>query len=394
MSDLTAADPQRWMGVGRCVHSDAATAALSAAKDAITGPEPKLLLVFVAISHDLAAVRDALAQAAPGVPVVGCTTHGEIASGGPVDGSITVTAIGGAGFTVSTAVAEHVSGRQKEAGVQVAACAEEVGQHPYKVMVLLTDGLVRDQESIVRGAYGVLGAGVPLFGGAAGDGWQMTGTYLLGDNRVLTDAVVAVTIASDAPLSVAVEHGWTKRGEAMIVTSSGDGRVYTLDDKPAMDVYLDRLDAPAEAYVDRDAFMAFALPRPLGVQRRSGIEARNLSTEIDLEGRSIGGGSALDLGALVWAMTGDEDSILVATEAACAKAIEGLDGREPIGLLTLSCAALRAVLGEDGIQRETERIHKSVGGAPFAGFYTYGEIARVRGIDGFHNQTLVVLALA
>jgi hypothetical protein len=32
-------------------------------------------------------------------------------------------------------------------------------------------------------------------------------------------------------------------------------------------------------------------------------------------------------------------------------------------------------------------------GAPVAGFYTYGEIARTRGISGFHNQTLVVLAL-
>jgi hypothetical protein len=31
---------------------------------------------------------------------------------------------------------------------------------------------------------------------------------------------------------------------------------------------------------------------------------------------------------------------------------------------------------------------------PFAGFHTYGEIARVRGIDGFHNQTLTVLAIA
>jgi hypothetical protein len=33
-------------------------------------------------------------------------------------------------------------------------------------------------------------------------------------------------------------------------------------------------------------------------------------------------------------------------------------------------------------------------GAPIAGFYTYGEIARTSGVRGFHNQTLVVLALA
>jgi hypothetical protein len=37
----------------------------------------------------------------------------------------------------------------------------------------------------------------------------------------------------------------------------------------------------------------------------------------------------------------------------------------------------------------------SDGGAdvPVAGLSTYGEITRTRGIDGLHNQTLVVLAV-
>jgi hypothetical protein len=386
-------DGRRWMGVGRSVGADSRTAAIDAARDAVRGDELKLLVVFTAITHDAAAVLAGLHEVAPGVPIVGCTTHGEIAPGGPTDGSITVAAIGGPGFAVATAVAEHVSGRQREAGSAVAACAAEVADLPYRVLMLLTDGLVRDQESILRGAYGVLGASVPLFGGASADGWRMTGCYLLSDDRVLRDAVVAVTIASDAPLAVAVRHGWNKVGQPMIVTSSGNGRVYTLDDRPALDVYLDRLGAPAEAYTDPDALVAFALSRPLGVQRRSGVEARNLSTEIDIEGRSIGGGSAIDHGGLTWAMAGDEQSILEATDSACHDALEGLHGNAPVGMLTFSCAALRAVLGSDGIQRESERINKWADGVPFAGFYTYGEIARVRGIDGFHNQTLAVLAL-
>jgi hypothetical protein len=381
------------MGVGRSAAGDSRAAAVAAAQAAVRGDEPKLLIAFSAISRDAESVLAGLREAAPGVPVLGCTTHGEIAPGGPTDGTVTVAAIGGSGFSVSTAVAENVSGRQREAGTEVAACAAEVADLPHRVLMLLTDGFVRDQESILRGCYGVVGASVPLFGGASADGWRMTGGYLLGDNRVLTDAVVAVTIASEAPLAVAVRHGWNKVGQPMIVTSSGNGRVYTLDDRPALDVYLDRLGAPAEAYTDAEAFKAFALPRPLGVQRRSGLEARNLSTEIDIEGRSIGGGSAIDHGGLTWAMSGDEQSILEATDAACNDALEGLGGVAPIGMLTFSCAALRAVLGDDGIQREGERLAKWADDVPFAGFYTYGEIARVRGIDGFHNQTLAVLAL-
>ena len=70
-----------------------------------------------------------------------------------------------------------------------------------------------------------------------------------------------------------------------------------------------------------------------------------------------------------------------------------LEGREPIGLVAFDCIARRGVLGEDGIKDEVDRIGDCAGGAPVAGFYTYGEIARTRGISGFHNQTLVVLAV-
>jgi hypothetical protein len=37
---------------------------------------------------------------------------------------------------------------------------------------------------------------------------------------------------------------------------------------------------------------------------------------------------------------------------------------------------------------------ESSGGAPVAGFYTWGEYARLRGISGYYNQTLVVLVMA
>jgi hypothetical protein len=381
------------MGVGRVHGANPRAAAAAAVREACGGADPKLLVVFAGITLDLHEVLAGLRDAAPGVPVTGCTTHGELGPGGPADDTVTVAALGGPGFSVSVEIAEEVSGRQRESGIAVARCAERVEPYPHRVLMLLTDGRIKDQETILRGVYSVVGAAVPLFGGACADGLQMTGGHVFTEDRVLTDAVIAVTIASRGRVSVAVRHGWRPIGEPMIVTSSGDGRVYTLDDAPAMDVYLDRLGAPPEAYSDLGAFRAFALSRPLGVQRRSGVEARNLGTTIDMQGRSIGSGSAIDHGGLIWALEGDEASILEATDAACHDALTGLNGESALGLFTFSCAALRVVLGEEGIKREGERIEKRAGHAPFAGFYTYGEIARVRGIDGFHNQTFAVLAL-
>ena len=70
-----------------------------------------------------------------------------------------------------------------------------------------------------------------------------------------------------------------------------------------------------------------------------------------------------------------------------------LEGATPLGVLAFDCIARRSVLGDE-IACEVARIGDACGGAPVAGFYTYGEIARTRGISGFHNQTLVVLAVA
>ncbi len=98
-------------------------------------------------------------------------------------------------------------------------------------------------------------------------------------------------------------------------------------------------------------------------------------------------------GGLVWLMEGDRDSVMEGTAAACADALAPLRGHPPLGLIAFDCIARRGVLGDGGVGEEVEIMTAAVGGAPVAGFYTYGEIARTRGISGFHNQTLVALAV-
>jgi hypothetical protein len=387
------ADGARWMGVGRSLDPDARTAGAQAAELAVRGTDVKLLVVFGSHSYDPADLVEGIAAVVPGVPTIGCSTRGEIAPDGPAENSVVVTAIGGRGFAVATAAEDGLSGRQREAGAVVARCVEEVPDLANKVLVLLTNGYARAQEEVVRGAYGQVGAGVPLFGGAAAaDGPEHA--YQIHGARVLRDGVVAAAIASDAPIGIGISHGWRTVGEAMVVTGSDRARVYTLDREPALDRYLRQLDAPAQVYDDPAEFTRWMLTRPLGVQRRSGVAIKNISHDPDFAGRSIGGGTEIVQGALVWATEGDAHSILDAVEGACQDAMDGLGAAEPIGLLALSCMGCKAVLGTDGIGEETVRIAKRAGEVPFAGFHTLGEIARTRGVEGFHNQTLVVLAFA
>jgi hypothetical protein len=180
----------------------------------------------------------------------------------------------------------------------------------------------------------------------------------------------------------------------MLVTSSANNRVYTLDERPALDVYLERLDAPAEARTDPAAFTRFALTHPLGMSRRRGEEQVRFIGGADFSDGSLSTIAEVPPGALVWSMEGDADSVLAATNAACDDAVAALGGNAPLGMFAFDCIARRGVLGDDGIQTEVRRVVDRAAGAPVAGFYTYGEIARTSGVSGFHNQTLVVLSVS
>lgn len=383
----------RWMAVGHSDAHDARLAGSTAAQAALAGDDPRLFVVFCSESYDLHQLLAGIAGVAGDVPVVGCSTAGEISTTGPGDAGVVVMALGGSGFKVTTAVGRADGGRLREASAEAASCVERLGPGEHRVLLLLTDGLAGDQQEVVRGAYQTVGAEVPLVGGCAGDGLKMRGTFQLHGTDVLDNSVVAAAIASDGPIGIGVRHGWRRVGEPMLVTASRGNVVEELNDIPALDVYLDRLDAPEAARHDPGAFTRFALTHPLGLSRRSGEEVRFVA-EADFEKRSLLCIAQVPQGGHAWIMEGDHDSVLAATDEACREAVEDLGGQVPLGLLAFDCIARRGVLGDVGIEREVRRISEFAGGAPVAGFYTYGEIARTHGISGFHNQTLVVLALA
>jgi hypothetical protein len=179
----------------------------------------------------------------------------------------------------------------------------------------------------------------------------------------------------------------------MIVTSSNGGRLFQLDDGPALDAYLGRIDADRSLLDDTKAFRNAAFTHPLGLSRRTGEDIRVVHDG------DIGDGSLLCLadvpqGGLAWVMEVDEESLIAAGGQSCAQAVDALDGAPAAGVLVFDCGARKVMLGADGLRREVAAMADAAGGAPLAGFYTYGEIARTRGARGMHHLTVVTLAFA
>ena len=384
---------ERWVGVGRSADTDSATAGAQARAAALDGrADARLLIVFASPAHDFAGA------AAPGSRPATCRSSAarppaRSPRAGPGDHGVVVLALGGPGFSVCTAVATGASARLREAGAEVARCLDTLEPRPHRTLLLLSDGLAGDQQEIVRGAYDVAGAAVPLVGGCAGDDLAMRETFVLHGDQVLRDAVVGVALGSRRaardrrPARLAPGRRARARHP-----QRRQPRLHAR--RPARAGRLPRAPRRARRGGRPAAFTRFALSHPLGLGRRSGEDHVRFVGEADFEDRSLGCIAAVPQGAIAWFMEGDAESVLAATDDACARARwRRSDGATPLGVLAFDCIARRSVLGDDGIAREVARIGDACGGAPVAGFYTYGEIARTRGISGFHNQTLVVLAV-
>jgi len=383
--------PDRWFAVGTADVS-ADDAGRRAADAALIHEDAKLLIVFCSPAENLPDLIGQIRSRSPGVPLIGCTTAGEIARDGPRDGSIVVSALGGDGFVIDTAAAgapEDLRG----AGARAVRCLPSAPGHPHRVVLLFTDGLASDQDEIVRGAYSVLGAGVPMVGGCAGDGLKMTRTFQFHGDRVLADSVVAAGIASTGPLGIGVQHGWRPVGEPMLVTGSRPNRVYSLDDRPALDVFLERL-GTEPGQLRPEELPALALLHPLGLSRHRGEEQVRFITSADFTQRSLFSTAQIPQGSVVCLMEADTSAVLAATTVACHQSVAALGGSVPLGMLAFDCVARRGVLGQEGIEKEIHSLADAAGGAPFAGFYSYGEIARIHGMRGLHNYTLVILSVA
>lgn len=276
----------RWMKTGQSADPDAWSAGAEATSN-VAGPDAKLLILFCSESYDLEQLLAAVNHTSGGVPLIGCSTSGEIATDGPSEASVVVTAFGGAGFTVGLSCAIDASEDLRGAGASAADAIDGAGDMQHKILLLLSDGLSGDQQEIVRGAYGVVGASVPLVGGCAGDDLKMRATYQFFGDRVLTNAVVAAAIGSDSAFGIGVRHGWRTVGDPMVVTASTGRQVLTLDDKPALDAYLERLQAPPQTWTDPDEFTHFAMTHPLGLSGRTTEPQARYVASADFDQRSL-----------------------------------------------------------------------------------------------------------
>lgn len=348
---------------------------------AALGPGPfAVVLLFVSPEADLAQFLAGAARAFGAVPVIGCTTAGEISDQGYSEGGIVAVGLRQGHFAADILLIADLDqiDRQALIGGLVRARANLSRQRPdwpHEFAFLMVDGLSAREDELTSALAAGLGP-VPLFGGSAADGTRFRATYLLHGGQALGNAAVLVLLRSDCRARVFNLDHLLPTERRMVVTEADPARriVRAINAEPAAREYA-RLLGKDPAQLTTFTFAA----HPLVVR----IGGRHHVRAIQRVARN---------GDLVFFSAIDEGLVLTMAEpldiaAHLATALEGLDqGAKPTTILACDCILRRMEALEKqqiGVMSQILRAHRVVG------FSTYGEQFNAMHV----NQTMTGVAI-
>ncbi|MCU0656503.1 MAG: FIST C-terminal domain-containing protein [Polyangiaceae bacterium] len=359
------------------------------------GRAPALLLAFASPREPLAGVLSSLQGAFPGAVVVGSTTAGEFSEEGERKGAVSVLALAGE-IEAQAGLGRGLRGDMEGAVAQALASLSGSSRLPHQTALLLFDALAGRGEELSLLTSALLGEGVRIVGGAAGDDLQMRETSVGVGGEVATDAAVVVLLSTAKPLGLGVHHGHVPLSPPLRVTRAEGARLHEVEGRPAWEVWLEHTRAAAAAQgieVERlspGEEGGFLLRFEAGLAAGSSFKIRAPLRRF--EDGSLLFASEVPEGSFVRITQSSPSQQIASAREAARKARADLGGPAPAGAVVFDCICRNLILGEQ-FQEAVTAMQQELGGCPLAGFETYGEIAMGQGeMSGFHNTTSVVLA--
>ncbi|WP_298610627.1 FIST signal transduction protein [uncultured Thiothrix sp.] len=168
--------------------------------------------------------------------LLGCSGYGTIQAGGILDETLTVN-ITRFQNTCLRLTKCPIHGQADSFAVGQ-ALADELIDPDLKAVLVFSDGLKTNGAKLSEAMNHKLSRSVVIVGGLAGDSQQFTSTWTLANQLPQSQQVVALGFYGETiQLKTAVRVGWSAIGPERQVTLANGNKLYTLDNRPAMELY-------------------------------------------------------------------------------------------------------------------------------------------------------------
>ena len=351
--------------------------------------DAQLVLVFGDRSaFDRPTFVDAVAGQWPGATRVGCSTAGQILGTEVFDEGAVATAVRFEHTAVRMATAPVSASQSAAAG---AALARQLAAPDLAHVLILSEGLDINGESLVRGIGEKLPPKVSVTGGLSADGEHFKQTRVLTDRVAQANSVAAIGLyGSRLKVGCGSLGGWDPFGPERQITKSDGNILYELDGQSALALYKRYLgdhaaDLPASGLL---------FPLLLRTPDVSAPVVRTILSVSEAD-QSLTFAGDVPAGGYVRLMKANFDRLIDGAVGAGRVSADALGGPVDLALL-ISCVGRRMVLRQR-VEEEVEGVRDIVGPyAAIAGFYSYGEISPFtpKARCELHNQTMTVTTLS
>jgi hypothetical protein len=358
------------------------------------GFSPTLAFVFLSIKHDRNTIRDLLNS--HNVDIIGVTSCGEFINDRQENEAISILLleINRDFYRIHFEKIDNSSINETIANLSKAAKSNF--SNPAFIFCSTSfnsQGEMLNGAAMITAMKKSMGKDVNIYGGMAGADFTFGATFVFTNEKETDSGIISLILDENA---VEVEgmaiSGWQPMGVFRTVTKSDGRLLYTLDDKPAMEMYMKYLGNYVPAGEEKSKiFEEIGAHYPFQVERDSGAPAMITPLEANAKKNALLLESNVEKGArLRFSLPPDFDIVEEVLEKA--KNLKKSTQLNPDALLIFSCAGRLSTMGPLAYE-ENQGLGK-LWNAPMAGFYSYGEYGKAIDSDPeFHSTTCCWVAL-
>lgn len=373
----------------KSIKGKSTTAVNNALEQALSdGFKPTLAICFISKVMDRKAISRLLDEKK--VLVFGCTTNGEFIDEQPDKESAAILLL-----DINTDHFQLYFEEFSEKNYRkVARCIAEKAKARFAVPAFLlgTSNAACDGEEVLRGIEEITGPDVNAFGGAAGDDYAFSDTFVFTNGKDSGNALICIAVdESKVKIKGIATCGWKPVGTEKVVTRSDGNHVYTVEDVPVLDLTARYGGIENVSPENTNLLVEIAANFPLQLQREKGDPIMRPGLMVDWSDRSYYTSGSVPQGSKVrFSLPPDFDVMEKVVKGV--QQLKASEMPEADALVVFSCAGRILSLGPMMAQ-ELEGI-KNVWNVPMAGMFSNAELGRATGGNlEMHNLTTCCVAL-
>jgi hypothetical protein len=351
-----------------------------------TGFKPTLCILFTPSPNAIEDLQSIFSK--HHIDVLGCTSAGEIHDDTVLENTIVclLLDINKNAYGIFNESTEDSS--TYKTAFNAGLVAKETFENPG--ILLLSGGISVDAEQLVYGVKDAMGREIPFYGGLAADS-ALTKTYSFTNNFKSENGIACLILNTDKiEVKGMASSGWEAIGGANVITEAKGNVVYSINDEPALDVFLRYFGFFDNTMNNGEPISSLSAQYPLQLQRSEGVSVLRSPTLANHDNRSLTLGGGVRTGENFRFSIAPGFEVIEQTVNEFSKLHQETTTAE--AAILFSCKGRHAAFGPI-IEEEVSGLHNHWN-VPMVGFFTFGEIGNTKnGVTEFHNETCSLVVL-